>query len=445
MKAEPRGRRNQSDQWINFKSYDLLSTNLFDETKSYPITKEQVWEAFKLVKSNGGSAGVDGVTIEKVSASPKKYLYPVWNRLASGSYFPPAVKQKVIPKGDGGERKLGIPTVRDRVAQMVIAKELEAIVDKHFVDSSFGYRPGKNAHQAIDQAKRNCWRYSYVIDMDIQGFFDNIEHGLMIRALRYFTDKKHIIMYVKRWLKAPIEIRDGDQIQNLDRGTPQGGVISPLLANIFLHFAFDKWMQLRFPNCPFERYADDIVVHASDKKEAQLVLNRIKERMRECKLELHPEKTRIVYCPSTKRRKKRKGELTQFDFLGFTFRSRKVVTKAGKVTTGFLPAISNKSMKRIVRRLREMRIHRWSSSGIEQLSKILSPMIRGWIQYYGRVCKYEMNTLFVRINNRLVKWAYNKYKRLKRRKSFPIARKWLREVAYRSEYLFPHWEWGFKP
>ena len=419
--------------------------NLFDETKSYPITKEQVWEAFKLVKSNDGSAGIDGVTIDRVSANPKKYLYPVYNRLASGSYFPPAVKQEVIPKGDGGERKLGIPTVRDRVAQMVIAKELEAIVDQHFVDSSYGYRPGKSAHQAVNQAKQHCWRYNYVIDMDIQGFFDNIDHGLMIRSLRHFTDKKHIITYVKRWLKAPIELSDGTQIQHLEKGTPQGGVISPLLANIFLHFAFDKWMQIYFPNCPFERYADDIVVHVRTEKESRLVLRRIKERMQSCKLELHPEKTRIVFCPNKLRRQPRKGEQTQFDFLGFTFRSRKVVTKTGKVTTGFNPSISKKSMKQIVRKWRALNIHRWSDAGLEKLSNLLSPLIRGWIQYYGKIDKRGMNLLFVRINNRLAKWAYNKYKRFKRHKSFYLARKWLREVADRSSDLFPHWKWGFKP
>lgn len=418
---------------------------LFDETKPYPITKEQVWEAYKQVKSQGGSAGVDGITIEMISENPKKYLYPVWNRLASGSYFVPAVKQVVIPKGDGGERKLGVPTVRDRVAQTVIAKELESIVEEHFSDSSFGYRPGKNAHQAIDQAKRNCWRYSYVVDMDIKGFFDNIDHGLMIRSLRHFTDKKHIITYVKRWLKAPTERGDGSQIQNLEKGTPQGGVISPLLANIFLHVVFDKWMMIHFPNCPFERYADDIIVHAHSEKEAHLILKRVKERMQQCKLELHPEKTRIVFIPSTKRRKKRKGELTQFDFLGCTFRTRKVVTKTGKVTTGFTPAISNKSVKRIVRKLREMKIHRWTNAGLEKLSIFLRPLIRGWIEYYGAVSKSGMNLLFVRINNRLAKWAYNKYKRFKRHKSFLLARKWLRDVAHRSSYLFPHWEWGFKP
>lgn len=419
--------------------------NLFEKTKPYPITKEQVWEAFKLVKSSAGSAGVDDISIQIISENPAKYLYPVWNRLASGSYFPPAVKRVEIEKGDGGVRKLGVPTVKDRVAQMVIAQELETIVERLFVDSSFGFRARKNAHQAVEQTKRNCWAYSHVIDMDIKGFFDNIDHGLMIRALRHVTDKKHIIAYVKRWLKAPIQIKEGTLIQNLEKGTPQGGVISPLLANIFLHFTFDKWMENNIPNCPFERYADDIVVHASNESEAMQVLERIRERMQQCHLELHPQKTKIVYCPSLKRRKRKPDELQQFDFLGFTFRPRKVVTKRGKVTMGFLPSISIKSVKKIVAKMRSLKVHRWSSNGIEELSKRLSPLIRGWINYYGRVCKRGMNTLFLRINNRLVKWVYGKYKRFKRHKSFFLARKWLRNVAHRDMNLFPHWKYGYKP
>lgn len=419
--------------------------NLFEKTKSYPITKQQVWEAFKLVSSKKGAAGVDQIEIQTIAENPQKYLYPVWNRLASGSYFPPAVRQAEIPKENEEVRKLGVPTVTDRVAQMVIAKELEAIVEKHFVDSSFGYRPKKSAYQAVEQAKRNCWQYSHVIDMDIKGFFDNIDHGLMIRALRHFTNEKHIVTYVKRWLKAPIQMKDGTIIQNLEKGTPQGGVISPMLANIFLHFAFDKWMEINFPKCPFERYADDIIVHANSESEALLILERVKERMIQCKLELHPEKTKIVFCPSLRRRKRKKNELQKFDFLSFTFQPRKAVTKTGKVTMSFSPSISKKSVNRIVKLCRSLKIHRWTSVGIEEVSRRLTPMIRGWIQYYGKVRKSGMNTLFLRINNRLAKWVYNKYKRFKRIKSFYLARKWLRNVANRYSYLFPHWQYGFKP
>ena len=265
-----------------------------DKSKLIPITKAQVWEAFKLVKANRGSAGVDELSIQTIAENPEKHLYPVWNRLSSGSYFPPAVKRKSIPKGDGKERDLGIPTVKDRVAQMVIAKELEEVLEPIFSKNSFGYRPNKSAHQAIEQARTNCWHYAWVIDMDIKGFFDNIDHGLMVKTLRHYTDKAYIITYVKRWLKAPIELKDGTQIQNLEKGTPQGGVISPLLANLFLHVVFDKWMEKEFPDCPFERYADDIIVHVKNEPYAKHILKSIRERMSQCKLELHPEKTKVV-------------------------------------------------------------------------------------------------------------------------------------------------------
>lgn len=418
--------------------------NLFEKTKPYPITKEQVWDAFKLVKSKGGSPGVDDTTVTDIARSPKKYLYPVWNRLASGSYFPAPVRRKEITKSGGKVRALGIPTVADRVAQMVIKKELEDIVEERFHESSFGYRPGKNAHQAIIQAKQNCWKYAWVIDMDIKGFFDNIDHGLMIRALRHVTERKHIITYVKRWMKAPIQTKEGSLVTNLQKGTPQGGVISPLLANIFLHFAFDKWIEREFPNCPFERYADDIIVHAKTKEEAALVLERINVRMQKCKLELHPAKTKIVYCPSNKR-KTPKGEGQQFDFLGFTFRPRKVVTRSGRITMGFLPGISTKSMKRIVDHLNSMKINLWSNKSLIDLSTALSPLIRGWLQYYGKVSKYGLVTLFFRVNARIIKWAYRKFRRFKRIKSLYATKKWIQLVAKSYRYLFPHWQIGFLP
>ncbi|MFK7946550.1 MAG: group II intron reverse transcriptase/maturase [Saprospiraceae bacterium] len=416
-----------------------------DKTKSNSITKEQVWEAFKLVKSKGGSAGIDGISIEEISENPKKHLYPVWNRLASGSYFPPAVKRVSIPKGDGKERHLGIPTVKDRVAQMVIAKELEEILEPIFSKNSFGYRPNKNAHQAIAQARGNCWKYPWVIDMDIKGFFDNIDHGLMIKALRYYTDKKYIITYVKRWLKAPIQLKDGSQLQNLDKGTPQGGVISPLLANLFLHIVFDKWIEKEFTDCPFERYADDIIVHVKHEKYAKFVLKSIRERMAQCKLELHPEKTKLVYCNQNGRRKRTKAKDRQFDFLGYTFRSRKVENKEGKVFFGFSPAISRKSMKRITKECQKLGFHRWTHLDVHQLAAALAPKIRGWLYYYGRFHKTAMEGLFEIINRRISKWAFNKYKRFKRRKFVTYAQRWLRQIAKDFPYIFPHWQQGFTP
>lgn len=419
--------------------------NLGNETRVFPITKEQVWESFKLVKANGGTAGVDGITIDDIAANPRKHLYPVWNRLSSGSYFPPAVKRVEIPKSDGGVRPLGIPTVKDRVAQMVVAKELEEQVDKHFSPNSFGYRPAKSAHQAIDQARINCWRYPWVIDVDIKGFFDNIDHELLLHAVSKFTDRKYILLYVKRWLKAPVQLKDGTQIQNIEKGTPQGGVISPLLANIFLHFVFDKWMEEKFSDNPFERYADDIIIHAKNEPEARHLLKSLRERFEQCKLELHPEKTKLVYCNRKGRRKRKEAKERQFDFLGYTFRSRSVQTKEGTIIFGFSPSISRKSTKRISEEGRKLGFHRWTHLDIVGLSKALRSKIVGWLNYYGKFHKSAMKVAFRHLNSRLVKWTYNKYKRLKRRKALRSARLWLRQISKEYAYLFPMWQHGFTP
>jgi len=419
--------------------------NLEKKSKPYPITEEQVWEAYKLVKGKGNAPGVDGICIDDISRNPGKHLYPVWNRLASGSYFAPAVKRHEISKEDGSKRILGIPTIKDRVAQTVIAKELELIVEPRFHNNSFGYRPNRDAHQAIEQARTNCWKYAWVIDMDIKGFFDNIDHGLMIRALRHFTNEKHIILYAKRWLKAPIQLKDGTQIQNTEKGTPQGGVISPVLANIFLHVVFDRWMDLHYPDCPFERYADDVIIHVKNEPYARQILKEVRQRFEACKLELHPEKTKLVYCKRKGRRKRKEVKHQQFDFLGFTFRPRKVKTKDGQLMFGFSPAISRKRTKRIVAACRKLRFHRWTHLNIHQLAQALYSKIRGWINYYGKFHFTEMKRAFLYINRRLAKWAFNKYKRFKRRKTVYYARVWLRQVSKNYQYLFPHWKYGFTP
>lgn len=419
--------------------------NLEKKSKPYPITREQVWEAYKLVKGKGETPGIDGITIEDIGRNPKKHLYPVWNRLASGSYMPPAVKQKEIPKGEGKVRILGIPTIKDRIAQAVIAKELESVAEPKFSNNSFGYRPNRDAHQAIGQTRKNCWQYAWVIDMDIKGFFDNIDHGLMIRALRYFTNKKHIILYAKRWMKAPIQLKDGTQIQNTEKGTPQGGVISPILANIFLHVVFDEWMAIHYPDCPFERYADDAVIHVKNEPYARQILKAVRQRMEECKLEMHPEKTKLVYCNRKGRRKKKEVKHQQFDFLGFNFRPRKVMTKEGKLMYGFSPSISKKKTKLIISKCRDLRFHRWVHLDIHQLSRALSSKIRGWINYYGKFHLSGLKTAFLHLNRRLAKWAFNKYKRFKRRKSVYHALRWIRQLARNYTYLFPHWKYGFTP
>jgi len=421
-----------------------MRMNLWNETKPLPITKEQVWAAWKKVRDNSGSYGIDKVSIDMVDADPAKYLYPVWNRLSSGSYFPPAVREKGIPKDVGKVRYLGIPTVCDRVAQMVIREELELILEPQFSEHSYAYRPKRSAHDAVETCKQNCKRFKWAIDLDIQGFFDNIDWGLMIRALRHFTNTNYHIMYVKRWLKASLIKEDGSLVERT-KGTPQGGVISPLLANLFLHVVFDKWFEKRFPELKYERYADDVIVHCHSEKQAKYVLDMIGKRMGECKLNLHPDKTKIVYCKRNYKKKlPYRPKHVSFDFLGFTFRPRMVKTKRGKFILEFRPGISIKSRTKILAAIRKTNFHRWSNATLSKLGKLSCfQSIRGWINYYGKFRKSDLQNVFRLLNIRLMKWAKNKYKRFKR--SYRLARIWLREVAISKPDLFEHWRHGWIP
>ena len=416
-----------------------------EEHKSQPITKLQVNDAFKKIRANKGSAGVDGITIETVSSNPRKYLYPLWNRMTSGSYFPKPVRQVLIPKGNGKMRPLGIPTVLDRVAQQVIATELENDVDKHFSPNSFGYRPNKSAHQAIEQCRINCMKSSWVIDLDIKGFFDNIDHELLLKSVAHYTQKKHILLYVKRWTEAAVELPDGTIKHPQGKGTPQGGVISPVLANIFMDIVFDKWISKRNPDNSFERYADDIIVHCKNIKEALRLLEAIKERFRTCKLELNREKTKIVYCRrNQKRQPPFKVRYQKFDFLGYTFKPR-MEMKGGKMRMGFSPAISQKSVSRITVELFKMKVHRWVHFPLSKIAALLRLKIRGWLNYYGVFRKSEMRRLFKVLNQRLVKWVRNKYKRFKR-KHWYYALKHLKGIAKSYPNMFEHWKYeGFRP
>jgi group II intron reverse transcriptase/maturase len=319
------------------------------QTKPFPVTKRQVWEAFKKVKANRGSAGVDGETIADFEKDLGNKLYKVWNRMSSGSYFPAAVKRVEIPKGDGKTRPLGIPTVSDRIAQMVVKQHLEPRMEEIFHPDSYGYRPKRSAHDALAKARKLCWRYDWVLDMDIKGFFDNIDHDLLMRAVNKHVEEKWCLLYIERWLKACVEFPDGVVLQS-KKGTPQGGVISPLLANLFLHYAFDEWMRRKFPSIPFERYADDSLCHCRSKKEAEELKDALIKRFAEVGLELHPEKTKIVYCKDVDR--KEDFDLIKFDFLGYTFRPRRAKNRYGKYFVSFLPAISSKAGKGIRQEVR---------------------------------------------------------------------------------------------
>lgn len=415
-----------------------------EKQKSYPIERMQVMDAFKRVKANGGSAGIDGVTTDQVSYNLRKYLYPLWNRMASGSYFPQAVRQTLIPKGDGKMRALGIPTVVDRVAQQVIATELEAIVDSKFSTNSFGYRPNKSAHQAVEQCRINCMRYSWVIDLDIKGFFDNIDHELLMKAVSFHTDKKHILLYCKRWLVAPVQLTDGTIKPSEGKSTPQGGVISPVLANIFLDIVFDKWMDRNYPDMPFERYADDIVVHCHTNETALQLFESINKRFNDCKLALNQEKSKVVYCRSNQwKQPPFKPQYQKFDFLGFTFKPRIVKVKT-KLRLGFTPAISQKSISRITESLFETSFHRWAHLPIDQIAMVLNPKLRGVINYYAPFRKSELRRVFRVLNRRLAKWVRNKYRKFRRRHKREAYR-YLLGLAKCYPNLFVHWQHGFLP
>lgn len=410
-----------------------------DSAKSFPISKRQVWEAYKRVKANRGAAGVDGQTIEQFEEDLSNNLYKLWNRLASGSYMPQAVRRVEIAKPDGGMRPLGIPTVADRIAQTVVKQFLEPQLEEHFHADSYGYRPGKSAHQALERARRRCWDYAWVVDLDIKGFFDTIEHELLMRALERHTRENWVLLYVRRWLQAPVELADG-QTQVRALGTPQGGVISPLLANLFLHYVFDKWMQRHHPDVPFERYADDVLCHCRTRAQAEAVLRRLTRRFAECGLTLHPLKTRLVYCKDDDRR----GDYpeTSFDFLGYTFRARRSKNRWGKPFINFCAAISAKAGKRIRQEVRSWQLHLRSDKTLQDLAHMFDRQIRGWVNYYGAFYKSALYPTLRHLDRKLVLWATRKYKRLRghRRR----AAHWLERIACGRPRLFAHWPllWG---
>lgn len=410
------------------------------QAKSFNISKRVVWDAYKRVKANRGGAGVDAQSIQDFEVDLKDNLYKLWNRMASGSYFPPPVRRVEIPKKDGGQRPLGIPTVSDRIAQMVVKIVFEPKVEPYFHPDSYGYRPGKSAAQAVGVARERCWRYDWVVDMDIRGFFDNMDHDLLMRAVRKHTDCKWITLYIERWLKAPVQLVDGTLVER-DKGTPQGGVVSPLLANLFMHYAFDRWMRRDYPRIPFERYADDAVVHCQSEAEAKTLKGDIEERLANCGLELHPDKTKIVYCQDGQR--KVTYPIVKFDFLGFGFQPRQSKARWGNLFLNFSPAVSAKAAKSIRQTIRSWKIHRWTQLSIEELAASFNPVLRGWINYYGRYYKSWLAPILWQLDYALVRWAKRKYKRLKG--SQRKARAWVRRLAQRQPRLFAHWQITFQP
>ncbi len=414
--------------------------NLWNETKSIPISRQMVWSAYKKVKANKGGAGVDAVNMDQFDVDRSKQLYKLWNRMASGSYFPPPVKEEEIPKKDGKIRKLGIPTISDRVGQMVIKDYIEPRLEKIFSPNSYGYRPKKNAHQALESVRKNCWKTDWVIDLDIKGFFDNIDHDKLMLAVEKQVPEKWVQLYIKRWLKTPVHTRSGELVEKQGKGTPQGGVISPLLANLFLHYVLDKWLEQTDKTVKFARYADDVILHCGSKAHAEQTLNKISERMASCGLELHPAKTKIVYCRDSRRRGK--YSVVKFDFLGYSFQPRTSKSKqTGKLFLGYDCAISISSRKRMADKLEEMRLERSGFKSIVGIAQKLNPVIRGWINYYGRFRGYELNRVFRLLQVRLTRWARKRYKRY--RTSIIKCYKWLDRVRVQYPNLFYHWQLGY--
>ena len=404
--------------------------------KSLDISKQEVWDAWLKVKANKGAPGMDGQSIEDFEADLKGNLYKIWNRMSSGSYFPPPVKAVEIPKAHGaGTRILGVPTVADRVAQTVAAARLEEIAEPKFHDNSYGYRPGRSALDAAGKCRERCWQYDWVIDLDIRKFFDSVPWDLIVKAVEANTTLPWVILYVKRWLAAPI-VMPGGSLAQRDRGTPQGSAVSPVLANLFLHYALDTWMAGKFPSVPFERYVDDAVVHCRSERQAKMVRGALEERLGQVGLMLHPDKTRIVYCKDGKRRGSH--EHTSFTFLGFTFRARAMRSRHGNVFTGFGPAISKDALKKISAEVRSWRLHTHTTLTEKDLARWINPVIQGWMNYYGMFYKTALYPLLRRINGYLMRWLRKKYKRLR---TFTKAHAAWERVTAQHPRFYAQWQW----
>lgn len=393
-----------------------------------------VYDAYRRMKANGGSAGVDGISIGEFDSRLGDNLYKIWNRMSSGSYYPPAVRLHEIPKVDGGKRILGIPTVGDRIAQTVAKMYLEPKVEPHFHPDSYGYRPGKSALEAVGVARQRCWKQAWVIDLDIKGFFDSIDHSLMMNIVQKYTEEKWLLLYIRRWLEVPAQNENGETMQR-SKGTPQGGVISPLLANMFLHEAFDKWIKEQFSTVPFERYADDVIVHCRTEKQAKYVLDCIRRRLAQYGLELHPEKTKIVYCKDDKR--KGDYECTRFSFLGYEYKSRKNMARNGDIFMGFTPAISPKAKETIRDEIRKWKLTKKTTWTLEDVAARINPVVRGWINYYGAYSRSELASVLWGLERKITSWAMRKYKKLQRRRKAGAL--WLANIRKRKPRLFAHW------
>ena len=434
MGLERRGRADQIDPRPTPLAGEEPTDRSKPKVRSFDISKRLVFEAWEKVRSNDGAPGVDAVSVARFQAEETDNLYKLWNRMSAGSYMPGPVRAVEIPKDHGaGVRVLGVPNVADRIAQTAAARLLEDQLEPVFHPDSYGYRPGRSALDALAVTRKRCWRQNWVVDLDIRAFFDSVPHDLLLKAVAHHTDLRWVLLYIARWLKAPMQMPDGT-LAAREKGTPQGSRISPLLANLFMHYAFDRWMDREYPGCPFERYADDIVVHCDTEEQARNLRAGIASRLGTLGLELHPDKTKIVYCKDTIRRGD--SEHTSFDFLGYTFRGRTVLGKRG-LFVGFNPAMSTKATKAVSEKIRAWHLNRRSGTDLSDLAWDINAQVRGWISYYGAFYRSELHTIAWHIDQHLVRWAMQKYKRLRGRTLRAWA--WLDAVRQHQPKLFAHW------
>ena len=410
----------------------LNRMKFLEQAKPNKLSKREVYEAWKAVKANKGAEGVDGESIETFEANLSKNLYKLWNRMSSGSYFPKAVRRVEIPKKDGSKRPLGIPAVCDRVAQEVVRQRLEKVLEPLFHEDSYGYRPRKSAIDAVRVCRERNWKYDWVLDVDIRKFFDTIDHELMLKAVRVHAQEKWEVLYIERWLKAPILYPDG-RLEVNTQGTPQGGVISPLLANLFLHYAFDRWMARKHPSAKFERFADDVVIHCQSLEAAEELKKQLSVRLEECHLTLHPEKTKIVYCKDKVRRKQ--YPTISYRFLGYAFQPRAAKNKkTGEVFTGFLPAASTEAKKALLEKLKKKELRQCVTMTVREVAAYLNPTLRGWFGYFQHFCSSTLHFVRFGIDRYLIKWA-----RGKMRWNCRKAVAWLARLKLQNPKLFAHW------
>lgn len=434
MVMERRGWVRPSTLKFNLK----YEEEILSGTKPFTISKDLVMQSFELVKENVGAAGIDRQTIADFELNLKDNLYKLWNRLSSGTYFPPPVKAVPIPKKSGGERILGVPTVGDRIAQMVVKLTFEPCVEPYFLPDSYGYRPNKSALDAIGVTRKRCWRYDWILEYDIRGLFDNLDHLLLMKAVKKHTECNWVILYIERWLTAPMQLPDGTLLERT-RGVPQGGVISPILSNLFLHYVYDAWMKRHYPETPWCRYADDGLAHCETKEQAESLLEALRQRFNECGLELHPDKTKIVYCKDDNRKERHPKK--EFDFLGYTFRGRLVKKRNEDVFfVSFSPAVSKGALKSMRAKTRQSNWRNRTDMSLNEIAQQYNPVLQGWINYYGCYNRSSLYPMLGHFNRTLVAWAMRKYKKLRGHKT--RASQFVKGIAERQPNLFAHWKIG---